>query len=85
MTNIYTRIEFGKKYRDTVTGFEGVCTGIVRHQFGCVRACLQPKAKDDGTIPESVWFDEESLEDIKPVEVRTGGPMPAPKRAKDPA
>lgn len=81
MTTIKTKIEFGKKYRDIISGLEGICTGIVKHQFGCVRALLQPKAKEDGTIPDGSWLDEEQLEGIEPVKKTSGGPMPAPKRS----
>jgi hypothetical protein len=85
MTTIETKIEFGKKYRCKVTGLEGVCTGIVKHQYGCVRALIQPPAKkEDGTIPDGSWLDEEQLEGVEPIKRTTGGPMPAPKRAQLP-
>ena len=28
-------IEFGKRYRDIVSGFEGICTGCVEWIYGC--------------------------------------------------
>jgi len=85
MTSIKSVVEFGKMYRDTITGLEGIATGIVKHQFGCVRIALQPKVKGDGTVPGASWIDEESLEGVCPVKTALGGPMPAPKRAVDPS
>jgi len=83
-TKIETDINFGEEYRDTVTGFTGKATGIVKHQFGCIRILLQPPIDKDGKVPETQWLDEESIESIKPIEKKTGGPMPAPKRRPDP-
>jgi len=83
-TIIKTDLEFGKEYEDTITGFKGKCTGIVRHQFGCIRALLQPPIDKDGKHPEGIWLDEPQLKDITPKTKKPGGPMPAPKKRKDP-
>ncbi len=53
-------IEFGKKYRDTVTGFEGVATSKQTHQFGCPQVYLESAAMKDGK-PVGCWFDEPRL------------------------
>jgi hypothetical protein len=84
MTIIRTVIEYGKKYRDRNTGFEGVAVAITKWQFGCIRIALQPKVKEDGTLLEASWFDEESLEGVEPIEKTTGGPTAVPKRSPDP-
>lgn len=79
---IKTDLEFGTEYEDRVSGFKGKCTGVVQHQYGCIRALLQPAVDKDGKHPEGVWFDEPQL-----IESRTdkpGGPMPAPQRRRDP-
>lgn len=83
MTTIETRVEFGKDYTDTVTGFTGKAVGIVKHQFGCIRVGLQPPVKD-GKLEATEWFDEESLEGVEAIVETTGGPTPAPRRAPDP-
>uniref|UniRef100_A0A6M3KEQ4 Uncharacterized protein n=1 Tax=viral metagenome TaxID=1070528 RepID=A0A6M3KEQ4_9ZZZZ len=83
-TKIETNVEFGKKYRDKITGLEGIAISISKYQYGCLRVGLQPKAKDDGTVPDAVWFDEESIEKIEPIEKKTGGPQISPKRNSDP-
>lgn len=84
MTTIKTDIEFGKFYQDKITGFKGAAVGIVKHQFGCLRINLQPKINEDGTVPDSLWFDEESICDVIPQKITKGGFMPAPKRRQDP-
>ncbi len=54
----------GAKLRDKVSGVEGVA--VARHEFiaGCVQYTIQPKAKDDGTLPDALNFDAERLEDL---------------------
>lgn len=84
MTTIKTNIKFGETYRDKNSGFEGVAVCIVKWQYGCVRVSLQPEIGKDGKLPETQGFDEESLEGVKPVEQRPGGPSPAPSRNPDP-
>lgn len=32
---------FGRKCKDVITGFEGVCVGIVEHMFGCTDVILE--------------------------------------------
>lgn len=58
------KIVLGRKYRDKISGFTGVATGYVNYITGCNQALLGPKAKDDGTLPQSHWFDEQRLEDV---------------------
>jgi hypothetical protein len=58
------KIELGMKYRDKISGFSGVATGYVQYITGCNQVLLGPKAKDDGTLPSSQWFDEQRLEDV---------------------
>lgn len=47
----------GKKYRDVLTGFEGVCTGYTEYISGCQRILLTPKSDDPKKTIESEWFD----------------------------
>jgi hypothetical protein len=62
MSTIKTDVEFGRVYRDKVSGFSGVAVAITKWQYGCVRVSLQPKVGDDGKLNSSETFDEGSLE-----------------------
>ncbi len=54
-------IELGKKYKDSITGLEGIATARTEYMFGCVRILLEgKKLKSDGT-PNELWFDEQRL------------------------
>lgn len=78
-------IELGKRYKDTVTGFEGVATARYEYLNGCVRYQLEAPKQDSGGILELI-FDEQRLELVKEEQERgirrrrTGGSMPAPPR-----
>jgi len=80
---IETNIEFGKEYTDKNSKFKGRAVCISKWQYGCIRVSLQPKIDMDGKMPESEWFDEESLEGVIPIISEPGGPRPNPKRNKD--
>jgi hypothetical protein len=54
----------GTTMRDVITGLSGVVVGRVEYLTGCNQALLQPKAKDDGSFTESVWFDEQRLQAV---------------------
>lgn len=68
----------GKEAKDKVTGFKGVITGRSDFIAGCRQYCLTPPMKDDGTLPESKWMDEERLEltgeSVDVASTKTGGP-----------
>jgi hypothetical protein len=72
------KVKLGKRYRDKVTGFEGVATSVTEYLQGCRRAALERlnKAEDALVI---LSFDEPNLEYV-PSEsavkerTRTGGP-----------
>jgi hypothetical protein len=55
-------IEMGRKYRDKITGFEGVATGYVEYITGCNQVLLAPRVKEDGNKVGSEWYDEQRLE-----------------------
>ncbi len=38
---------FGRKCKDVITGFEGVCVGIVEHMFGCTDVILESHTTKD--------------------------------------
>jgi hypothetical protein len=74
--------ELGAKYRDKVTGFEGIAVARYEYLWGCTRISLE-RLGNDGT-PASAVFDEPQLEQIGEQQVRgersdvyrvrTGGP-----------
>jgi len=57
-------IELGMVVRDRVTGLIGVAENRADYLHGCPRFCVQPFAKDDGTVPSSVMVDEPQLEPV---------------------
>jgi hypothetical protein len=63
-------VELGKKYKDKITQFEGICTGYVKYISGCNQALLVPKVLKDGSLPEPVWFDEQRLKKISDVKIK---------------
>ncbi len=82
-------IELGKKYRDTISGWEGVATIRLEFLNGCIRYELTAKDKDGD--PKGHVFDEEQLVEVKSFEgnsivaetapaTRTGGDRPTPAR-----
>jgi hypothetical protein len=79
-------VTLGKKYRDKISGFEGVATGRFEFLHGCVRVNLE--TGKDGECKEGV-FDEQRLEPvagtppIKPT-ATSGGPLPNPP-SRDPS
>jgi len=80
------KIELGKKYRDKVTGFEGVATGHHKWLTGCDTLSLQPPVDKDGKVPGTQGFDINRLEEVadEQVEVETkdrrGGPQDSPRQ-----
>ena len=80
-------IEFGREYRDHITGFTGKCTGKVQYISGCDQVLLQPPVNKDGDTRKGEWFDDERRIDVEAEQrvertSRTGGPpdVPAPIR-----
>lgn len=55
-------IEFGKTYRDMVTGFEGICTGMIEWMYGCKQYILAPKTENSSKKDPSSLFFEKQLE-----------------------
>lgn len=51
----------GSRVRDSITGFSGIVTGRCEYISGCNQALVAPAAKEDGTLPDSQWFDEQRL------------------------
>jgi hypothetical protein len=60
-------IQLGRTYRDKISDFIGVATGYVQYITGCNQVLLGPKVKEDGSLPNSQWFDEQRLEPVQNV------------------
>jgi len=52
----------GKHGKDKITGFEGTITSEHHYLTGCNQYGLQPKAKEDGTLPDSHYFNINRIE-----------------------
>lgn len=74
-------VKLGEKYRDSITGVEGIATARVEYLYGCVRIDLEGIDKDGQ--PKANIFDEQRLVAVateQPVKVTatSGGDRPAP-------
>ncbi len=69
-------IKLGDKVKDSITGFEGIVTGIGRYLNGCVLVSVTSTDLKDGKPIESQWFDEQRLTE-EPA-ATSGGPRSAP-------
>lgn len=91
------QVKLGHSYRDTITGFVGVCTSITQFLTGCARVGLQSaKLKDEKPI-DVQYFDAVSIEEAevdiaislrdkikKPSGEKPGGPNPVPSAREVP-
>ena len=81
-------ILLGKRYRDRVTGFDGIATA--RHEYlnGCVRISITSTVLKDGKTIEPESFDAQQLElvdeGINVVKKQTGGPGDVPRPRYEP-
>lgn len=57
-------IILGSKYRDKITGFEGVATGYVTYISGCNQVLIQPPIGKDKKPGEALWLDEQRLDQV---------------------
>jgi hypothetical protein len=71
-------VKLGERYRDSITGFEGVATARYEFLYGCIRVMLE--GQKDGQ-PAEFTFDEQRLTDVPAA--TSGGPRPAPP-SRDP-
>lgn len=73
-------IELGDEVKHTITGFKGVATSSTEFISGCRRVTITPKVKKDGTLGDSMTFDEPEIEITKQKKVKrnnkTGGWKP---------
>lgn len=56
-------IIMGATYRDRITDFTGIATGLCQYISGCSQALIQPFGlTDKGDVREARWIDEQRLE-----------------------
>ena len=73
------KVKLGRKYRDKVTGFEGVAVSIHTYLQGCNRISME-RLSPEGDKIISLAFDEPNLEPadarqfVEPGDGSTGGP-----------
>jgi len=65
-------VKLGSKVTDSITGFSGIATGRTEYLYGCVRVLVEPTEMKDGKPVESLWIDEQRLDEYS--EAETGGP-----------
>lgn len=78
-------IKLGEKYKDKLTGIEGVAVAITEYQFGCKRIILEYIGKDEAGNKVGLEFtvDEQRLTAKKTK--RPGGPGgPIPQKRSIP-
>ena len=51
------KLILGATYKDQITGFEGVASGIVKYMTGCDQVLLAPQARN-GVKLDAHWFDK---------------------------
>lgn len=56
-------VQLGTKYKDTISGFEGVATGRYDYHNGCQRVTLSGSDKDG--CPKDYTFDVQQLVDVE--------------------
>lgn len=71
-------LQLGKKYRDKISGWEGILTARYEYMNGCVRVEISGADKDGQ--PKGFVFDEQQIElvpdgGVKTKPRRTGGPQ----------
>jgi hypothetical protein len=59
--------ELGKTYRDTVTGFVGVCVSKSIWMTGCSTSGLTPPVDKDGKVLDTQWFDDGRLYELNTI------------------
>lgn len=65
-------IILGAKYKDVISGYEGIAIGSVAYITGCNQALLQSRGKSDKK-DDGEWVDEERLQRIGNTVLKLGG------------
>ncbi len=84
--SIKSNVQWGKRYRDTITGFEGTVTGYCAYVSGCDQVLLNGGMGKDGDKILSFWFNADRMEELITGKIPDkdrglkGADMPAPTR-----
>lgn len=54
--------KLGKKYKDVVTGFEGVATGHVQYIDGSEQMLITPPVNEKGDMRDAMWIGVQRLQ-----------------------
>ncbi len=54
--------KIGRRGRDIITNFSGIIIGRLEYISGCSQLLLSGRAKDDGTLGDGHWIDEQRVE-----------------------
>lgn len=68
----------GKKYRDKITGFEGVAVARTEYLSGCFHVDLETGDPEKNNKPVHEWLDEERLVEVDAPAVTDDGPKRSP-------
>jgi len=88
------KVTLGKKYKDSITGYEGIAVARAIYLYGCVRVMIIPdKLNKDGEFLTEVWFDEPQLISVRSKSVpkkaskknAPGGPPRSVSPKRDPS
>lgn len=80
------KITLGAKYKDRITGFEGICTGHAEYISGCNQALLTRTDLDEKAGTRGEWFDDQRLQRVGTTKIvlnndeTPGCDLPAPIR-----
>jgi len=70
-------VKLGQKVKDRITGFEGIVIAKCFYLNGCTSCQIRPdKLKEDGSIHETQWIDEQQLDNES--KASSGGPGDVP-------
>lgn len=58
-------VELGDKVRDTISGFEGIATGVFNYLNGCTRVGISGSMSDPDKEPPTWVFDEPQVEVVE--------------------
>jgi hypothetical protein len=61
------KIKLGDRCKDSISGFDGICTGLAEWLYSCTKVCITPEKVDKEKYrpAEPCWFDEPQITLIK--------------------
>jgi hypothetical protein len=74
-------IKLGDLVKDTITGLEGVTTGVTYWLYGCRRFVIQPREVKDGKPADTFVVDEPQLKVLKRGVIESPHALPGETKA----